>query len=53
MPACSFCRKEIPVGEGVIFYRKDGTGLRFCSRKCEKNHAMGRNPKKLKWTGRK
>jgi len=29
---------------------KSGTIRYFCSKKCEKNWGMGRNPKKKKWT---
>ncbi len=29
---------------------KSGTIRYFCSKKCEKNWRMGRDPKKLKWT---
>jgi large subunit ribosomal protein L24e len=29
---------------------KSGTVRYFCSKKCEKNWKMGRDPKKTKWT---
>jgi large subunit ribosomal protein L24e len=50
MPSCSFCKNEVPVGNGVTVFKRDGTPVRYCSRKCEKNAKLGRNPRKLKWT---
>ncbi len=47
---CSFCNKTIKAGTGKMFVKTDGTIYNLCSRKCEKNLLMGRNPKKLKWT---
>ena len=32
-----------------MFVSKDGNVYYWCSKKCEKNFSMGRNPKKLKW----
>ncbi|MFH1106458.1 MAG: 50S ribosomal protein L24e [Candidatus Micrarchaeota archaeon] len=52
MATCSFCGTDILPGRGVTLYKRDGTGLHFCSRKCEVNTRMGRNPRKLKWTER-
>ncbi|MBI4360777.1 50S ribosomal protein L24e [Candidatus Micrarchaeota archaeon] len=49
---CSFCSKEYPLGTGVTFYKKDGTSIHYCSRRCEKYTEQKRNPRKLKWTGR-
>lgn len=49
MVKCSFCAKEIPMGTGFVVFKKTGVGLNFCSRKCQKNHSMGRNPKNYKW----
>jgi len=46
---CSFCDKNIKEGTGKMFVKNDGTIYYFCSRKCEKNMNMGRNPKKMKW----
>jgi large subunit ribosomal protein L24e len=50
---CSFCGIEVKPGTGLKFFRKDGSTLVFCSRKCEKNFGMGRKPSKFKWTNRK
>ncbi len=47
---CSFCGKEVKPGKGLKYFKKDGTVINFCSRKCEKNFEMGRKPSKLKWT---
>lgn len=37
MARCDFCSKQIPPATGVLFVKKDGKKLNFCSRKCEKN----------------
>ena len=47
---CTFCGAEIEKGTGKMFVRNDGKILYFCSSKCEKNHFMGRNPRKTRWT---
>lgn len=49
---CSFCDNEYGAGIGVTFFKKDGSALHFCSRRCEKYLNMKRNPRKLKWTGK-
>lgn len=33
-----------------MFVKNDGSIYYWCSKKCEKNFLMGRNPKKMKWT---
>lgn len=54
MPKCSFCGKEIPPGTGIMFVKKDGKILWFCSRKCEKYMLeYKKDPRKLKWTRKK
>ncbi len=53
MPVCSFCGKKMKEGTGILFFRKDGKAVYYCSRKCEKNAQMKRNSLKLKWTRRK
>lgn len=50
MANCSFCGKNIAPGLGVTLFKRDGTALHYCSRKCERNLEMGRNPRKFKWT---
>ncbi len=46
---CSFCGTDIRRGTGKMFVKNTGELSYFCSSKCEKNNAMGRNSKKLKW----
>ncbi len=52
MPRCSFCRADYKWPVGLTVVQKDGTIKYYCSGKCRKNNAMGRNNKKLKWTRR-
>ena len=50
---CSFCKRRIEPGTGKLFVKKDGSILRFCSSKCEKNMLkLRRNPRKVKWVRR-
>jgi len=50
---CSFCDGEIEPGTGKMFVKRDGSLLYFCSSKCEKNMLkLGRNPRRIRWTGR-
>ena len=46
---CAFCGQKLLKGRGIMFVRKDGTVLYFCSSKCEKSYMMGRNPRKVRW----
>ncbi len=50
MVKCSFCGGKLKLGTGKMLVLKSGTIRYFCSKKCEKNWRMGRNPKKKKWT---
>jgi len=50
MPTCSYCGRLVPIGSGLRLFKKDGTSHYYCSRKCIRNHDMGRNPRKMKWT---
>ncbi|NOZ82497.1 MAG: 50S ribosomal protein L24e [Euryarchaeota archaeon] len=53
MKRCSFCDGEIEPGTGKMFVKRDGSLLYFCSSKCEKNMLkLGRNPRRIRWTGR-
>ncbi len=55
MPAtkkCSFCGQRINPGTGLMFVRRDGSMLFFCSSKCERNHRLGRKPHRVRWTER-
>jgi large subunit ribosomal protein L24e len=47
---CSFCGEDIKKGSGLLFVKRDGSLLYFCSNKCRKNLEMGRKQEKLKWT---
>jgi large subunit ribosomal protein L24e len=48
---CSFCGSEIPVGSGLMYVKRDGTILWFCSRKCRVSMLeFHRDPRKFKWT---
>ncbi|HII38518.1 TPA: 50S ribosomal protein L24e [Candidatus Micrarchaeota archaeon] len=51
MVSCTHCGTQVPVGTGFIVFKRDGTGLNYCSRKCLQNSTkMNRNPRKQKWT---
>ncbi|MEM0451646.1 MAG: 50S ribosomal protein L24e [Nitrososphaerota archaeon] len=48
---CSFCGREFMHGKGMLYVKKDGTLLWFCSRKCRVSMVeFKRDPRKLKWT---
>lgn len=48
---CRFCGKEVKKGTGKIFVKDNGTVLKLCSSKCEKNMLkLGRDARKFKWT---
>jgi large subunit ribosomal protein L24e len=48
---CTYCKKEILEGTGIMFVKKDGTIYNFCSGKCEKNMLkLKRKSSALKWT---
>jgi len=52
MPKCSFSGKEIPIGTGVMYVKKDGKVLWFADSKAYKNHVkLGRKARTTKWTG--
>ncbi len=51
MAKCSFCGESIEKGTGMIFVKKDGKVLNFCSKKCEKHvFKLKRKPMSTKWT---
>jgi len=52
---CSFCGEQMEPGTGKMYVRKDGQIFFYCSTKCQKNHKMGRIPRRVRWTaaGRK
>ncbi|WP_394295255.1 50S ribosomal protein L24e [Thermoplasma volcanium] len=48
---CSFCGKTIEPGTGIMYVRKDGAILYFCSNKCKKNMiGLNRVPRYVRWT---
>lgn len=50
---CSFCNTNIEPGSGLMYVKRDGTVLFFCSSKCRKNMLkLKRVPSKVKWTGK-
>ncbi len=50
MANCSFCKKSIVPGKGVMLVKKDGKILYFCTMKCEKNMLkLGRKAQDQKW----
>lgn len=54
MHKCSFCKKDITPGTGVMLVKKDGKTLFFCSSKCERNLLkLKRKPQNQKWAGNK
>jgi large subunit ribosomal protein L24e len=52
MPPCSFCKKVYEIPRGITYILTDGKILHFCSSKCQKNHALKRDPKKVNWVKR-
>ena len=49
---CSFCGKEIELGEGKVYVTREGDITYLCSSKCEKNLKLKRKPQRVKWTAR-
>ena len=48
---CNFCGTQIEPGTGILYVRKDGNTLNFCTRKCQVNMVqMKRVPRRVKWT---
>ncbi len=48
---CMFCSRLVEKGRGLIFVRKDGKMLEYCSKKCEANALkLKRDPEKKKWS---
>jgi len=51
MADCSFCGTIIEKGTGVMYVKKDGKILWFCSTKCEKaTFKLKQTPRYKKWT---
>jgi large subunit ribosomal protein L24e len=48
---CSFCGFDIPIGRGMMYIKKDGTILNFCTARCRKAMIVfKKNPRKTRWT---
>ena len=51
MAKCSFCRKIIEPGTGLMYVKNDGRIFNFCSKKCEKNLLIRKHvPRLTKWS---
>jgi large subunit ribosomal protein L24e len=47
---CSFCSAEIEKGKGLMYVKRDGTSLYFCSGKCKKHTLkLKRKARLTKW----
>ena len=53
MPACSFCKKHFESPRGLTIFTNDGRSIFYCSSKCRRNFALGRDPKKVRWIKQK
>jgi large subunit ribosomal protein L24e len=48
---CSFCYRDIELGTGKMYVKRDGTVLNFCTNKCYKNMIeLKRVPRTTEWT---
>jgi large subunit ribosomal protein L24e len=48
---CAFCGREFPHGVGMLYVKRDGSVLWFCSGKCRVYMVeQKKDPRKLKWT---
>jgi ribosomal protein L24E len=52
MPVCSFCKKSFNAPRGLTVFQFDGKAVHFCSSKCIKNTALGRDGRKTNWVRR-
>ncbi|MBI2448703.1 50S ribosomal protein L24 [Candidatus Pacearchaeota archaeon] len=54
MPICSFCGIQYEWPRGLTLVSStDGRITYFCSSKCRRNAALGRDKKKVRWVVRK
>jgi large subunit ribosomal protein L24e len=50
---CSFCYRDIELGTGKMYVKRDGTVLNFCTNKCYKNMIeLKRVPRTTEWTAK-
>merc|ERR1712033_23038 len=47
---CSYSGMKIYPGHGKRLVKVDGRVYHFLSKKCERSHAMKRNPREINWT---
>lgn len=50
MVECNYCGTNYKEGTGYTRFKKDGTAIHYCSRKCDRNADLKRKPANLKWT---
>jgi large subunit ribosomal protein L24e len=51
MARCSFCRRLIEPGTGLMYVKNDGRIFLFCKSKCEKNIIkLDHKPRTTRWT---
>lgn len=51
MVKCSFCRRTIEPGTGIMFVKNDGRVFNFCNAKCEKHLlVLEHKPRETKWS---
>jgi large subunit ribosomal protein L24e len=49
MPTCTFCKKKFKEPRGLTIFTFDGKSTHYCSSKCRRNAALGRESRKLNW----
>jgi large subunit ribosomal protein L24e len=49
MPTCSFCKRKFKEPRGLTIFTFDGKSIHYCSSKCRKNVALGRDGRKMNW----
>ncbi|MBW3582420.1 MAG: 50S ribosomal protein L24e [Euryarchaeota archaeon] len=48
---CSFCGNNVEPGTGMMYIKRDGTVLMFCTSKCRKNMLeLKRVPRRVRWS---
>lgn len=40
----------MPKGKGILLVKNDATLHYYCNSKCERNTALGRDPRYVRWT---
>jgi len=49
MPTCTFCKRRFKEPKGLTVFTFDGKSVHYCSSKCRRNTALGRDARKLNW----